>query len=87
MFSYLVESGRGPIPRLRALDGSLREPVVAEWHCGMIISLRLPLLKVWVLLATEECPPLLQFLFTKIKMLTIFWEKSLFSDIIFMMKK
>jgi hypothetical protein len=20
-------------------DGSLREPVVAEWHCGMIISL------------------------------------------------
>jgi hypothetical protein len=35
MFSSLVESGRGPIPRLRALDGSLREPVVAEWHCGM----------------------------------------------------
>jgi hypothetical protein len=39
MFSSLVESGRGPIPCLRALDGSLREPVGAEWHCGMIISL------------------------------------------------
>jgi hypothetical protein len=35
IYSSLVESGRGPIPRLRALDGSLREPVVAEWHCGM----------------------------------------------------
>jgi hypothetical protein len=35
MYSSLVESGRGPIPHLRALDGSLREPVVAEWHCGM----------------------------------------------------
>jgi hypothetical protein len=48
-------------PLIRGARGgsSLREPVVAEWHCGMIISLRLRLLKVWVLLAPEECPPLL----------------------------